>query len=378
MPHQRVGSLVVVFMLLACADGRAIVRRHDREDARYLELAAKYPAVTRLGGGTATLVHPRWLMTAGHVASNLSPFDKTVRFNGRTYSINGVVIHPKARIRPRPQSIDIALIRLAEPVQGIVPIDISERKDERGQNVVFVGPGMYGDGQTGPLGDDGRMRAATNTVAEVLDNYITFKFDGPPDGTELEGISGPGDSGGPALIEADGRNYIIGVSSANDDAGAAGPCRYKSTEYYARVFPALEWIRTTMESDVLPLPPIGEAIDLQTGKWPDSRAGQVAAAFFEAYASTSDAAMETFERTFRAASASKDRPVEERVASWRRFRAEWGTLKARKCVADGDNILHVLLRAEGEGVWKTFRFDLEPEEPRKLTGIGIDSPVAGE
>jgi len=243
---------------------------------------------------------------------------------------------------------------------------------------VFVGPGMYGDGLSGPQGDDGKMRAATNTVADVLENYITFKFDAPPDGTELEGISGPGDSGGPALVEADGRTFIIGVSSANDDAGASGPCRYHSTEYYARVSTALEWIRTTMESSVPPQAPLGAAIDLQIGKWPDSRAGRIAVAFFEAYARATDEAMEIFERTNPAESALKDRPVEVRIPSWRKLRAEWGALKAHKCIADGADTLHVLLRAEGEGVWKTFRFDFEPDEPHKLTGIGIDSPVAGE
>jgi len=378
MPQRWIGSLVVLVMLLVCADAGAIIRRHDREDNHYLELAAKYPAVTRLGGGTATLVDPRWLLTAGHVAANLSPFDKAVRFNGRAYAIESVVIHPKSGVRNRLKRVDHALIKLAEPVQGVAPVSIYDKDDEKGQTVVFVGPGMYGDGLSGPQGDDGKMRAATNTVADVLENYITFKFDAPPDGTELEGISGPGDSGGPALIEADGMTFIIGVSSANDDAGAAGPCRYHSTEYYARVSTALEWIRTTMESNVPPQAPLGEAFDLQSGKWPDSRAGRIAAALFEAYARDTDEAMETFERTYRAESALKDRPVEERVSSWRKLRAEWGALKAHKYIADGTDILHVLLRAEGEGVWKTFRFALEPDEPHKLTGIGVDSPVVGE
>lgn len=378
MPQRWVGSLVVLIVLLICTDAGAIIRRHDREDARYLELAAKYPAITRLGGGTATLVEPRWLMTAGHVAANLSPFDNSVQFNGRTYAIEGVVIHPKSSMRNRIKRVDLALVKLAEPVQGVTPVQIHDKDNEKGQAVVFVGPGKYGDGQTGPLGDDGKMRAATNTVADVLDNYITFTFDAPPDGTELEGISGPGDSGGPALIEADGMFFIIGVSSANDDAGASGPCRYRSTEYYARVSTASEWIRTTMESSVPPQAPPGETIDLQIGKWPDSHAGRIAEAFFEAYARASDEAMETFERTYRAEAALKDRRVEERVASWRKFRTEWGALKAHKCIADGAYILHVLLRAEGEGVWKTFRFNLEPHEPHKLTGIEIASPVSGE
>lgn len=378
MPQRRTASLVLVFALIVCGNAPAIIRRHDREDARYLELAADYSAVTRFGGGTATLIEPQWLITAGHVAANLSPFHNAVRFKGKSYAIEGVVIHPDARVRPRSKSVDLALVKLSGPVQGVTPVGIYEKDDLKGRIVTFVGPGMFGDGITGPQRDDGQMRAATNVVDEVLDHYVTFKFDAPPDGTDLEGISGPGDSGGPALIEAEDRVVIVGVSSANDDAGAAGPCRYHSTEYYARVSTVAAWIRGTLKSAVSPRRPIGDMINLQTGDWPQTRAGRMAAAFFAAYALGTDDAMERFEREHRAQSALKSRSVEERVQSWRQLRAEWGELKAHKCVADGPDAIHVLLRANGEGVWKSFRFDLEPEDPHGLTGISIDSPVAGE
>lgn len=378
MPIRRRGFLVALVILWAGVDAHAIIRRHDREDARYLELAANYPGVTRLGGGTATLIDPQWLITAAHVAASLSPFHQRVQFGDKTYTIEGVVSHPKAQHQARRKRIDIALVKLSEPVRGVAPAGLYEKDDEKGQMVVFVGPGMYGDGQTGPQGDDGRMRAAHNVVADVTDNYVTFKFDAPPDGVELEGISGPGDSGGPGFIEANDGSFIIGISSANDDGGAEGPCRYRSTEHYARVSTALTWIRTTMQSALPPRTPVGETIELRGGNWPDTRAGRLAAALFEAYASGTDEAMEAFERTHRAESALIERPVDERIQSWRKYHQEWGALKPGKCIADGEDTLHVLLWAEGEKVWKTFRFTLEPDEPHKLEGIGIDSPVVAE
>ncbi len=378
MRKRGMAAVLTLVMLFTGERTHAIIRRHDRDDERYLELGAKHTAVTRLGGGAATLIEPRWLITAAHVAANLSPFDRSVRFNEKSYAIEGVVRHPQWRPRARQTSVDIALVKLAEPVEGITPVGIYDQKDEQDKAVVFVGPGMYGDGITGPQRDDGKRRAATNTVASTIDNYLTFKFDAPPDATELEGISGPGDSGGPALVEVDGRTSIIGVSSANDDAGAAGPCRYQSTEYYARVSTVAEWIHTTMKSGLPPQPPVGEIVDLRTGKYPDSRAGRVAVAFFDAYARGTDEAMEAFERSFRADSALAERSVTERVASWRKLRGEWGALTARKCVEGGPNDLHVLVRAEGEGVWKTFQFILQPDEPQKLSGISIASPATGE
>jgi hypothetical protein len=378
MISHRFRLALVVAILATNLSAAAIIRRHDRDDAGYLALGAQYPAVTKLGGGTATLIDPQWLLTAGHVVASLTPFDRTVAFNGRTHFIQAVATHPEWRPKSRLKSLDLALVKLSQPVTGVAPAGVYEKRNEEGQDVVFVGPGQYGDGLSGPQGDDGKWRGATNTVASVMENWITFKFDRPPNATELEGISGPGDSGGPALVELDGKTYVIGISSANDDAGAAGPCRYDSTEYYARVSTGADWIHKTVQSD-LPGQPFEKVIDLKAGTWPDSRAGRIAAAFFDAYDRGSDESMEAFERAYRAPSALKARPVEDRIEGWRKLRSEWGALKARKCVEGSGNDLFVLVHAEGEGVWKTFRFMVEAEEPYMLTGIDVASPAtAGE
>jgi len=67
------------------------------------------------------------------------------------------------------------------------------------------------------------------------------------DAMPLEGISGPGDSGGPTLIDL----CVAGVSSAQrvvidvDDEGreTGGPGRYGVIEVYTRVSSYLPWIR---------------------------------------------------------------------------------------------------------------------------------------
>mgnify|MGYP001383640655 CR=1 FL=1 len=367
--------LVVIANLSITPDASAIIRRHDRPDRAYLELGSKYPAVTRLGGGTATLIAPEWIITAAHVSVNLTPFDHSVEFGGRSYRIVGMVRHPKWRAESGPTSVDIALLKLHAPVAGVEPARPYQGRDEKGMKVIFVGPGMSGTGQTGPRADDGKWRGARNTVEDVLENWVTFKFDEPPAGDELEGISGPGDSGGPALVETDEGLRIIGVSSANDDKGAAGPCRYHSTEYYARVSSVIGWLNETMKSPPPPLEDYGKIIDLKKSPFPKTKAGRVAKAFFKAWSSDDADAMAAFERKHRAAAALEARPVEERVESWQTFRAEWGALKPRLAVKGRDNDLYLLVRAEKEGVWKTFQFILEPEKPHKLTGINIGSPA---
>ena len=83
------------------------------------------------------------------------------------------------------------------------------------------------------------------SASGINDTWLTFEFTAPPGGTPLEGISGPGDSGGPALIERDGKYLVAGVSSGNS-GGDGEHCRYGTTEYYARVSTSADWIRTTI------------------------------------------------------------------------------------------------------------------------------------
>lgn len=377
MKHVSFGCMIALAALLAFEPATfGIIRRHDRDDAKYLELGAKYPACTHVGGGSGTLIAPQWILTAGHVANSLSPFQRTIAFNGRKYSIDAMITHPEWKRKSGPTSMDIALLHLDKPVDGVTPIDIYRKSDEVGRAMFFVGIGMFGDGQRGPVGDDGKLRGATNTVTGATDKWLTFKFDAPPDATELEGISGPGDSGGPAIIEHDGRSFVIGVSSANDDKGADGPCRYNSTEYYARVSSAADWIAQTMQHGPPPATqPALQVVELKSAKFPDTRAGQIAAAFFEAYAAGDDAIMSRFEQTYRAASALKKKPLDKRLESWRKNHADWGAIKPAKYVQMSDGSLFVLLHGERENVWMSFKFELEPEEPHKLIGIDIDSPV---
>lgn len=88
--------------------------------------------------------------------------------------------------------------------------------DEIGKEIVIVGKGDTGTGLSGPLSADGILRAATNRVDDIFDGQIVFDFDAPDseDVTDLEGVSGPGDSGGPAFLEANGTRYVVGISVA--------------------------------------------------------------------------------------------------------------------------------------------------------------------
>ena len=234
-----------------------MIIRHDRQGEQYRALAAKYSAPVsqtlqrdRTMWAEGTLIDPNWVLTAAHSARVLSVPTGIVLVAERNYPIAQIILHPAWSWDPDPDrwiaSTDIALVELATPVMDIEPVPLYESKDELGQTVVFVGRGRFGTGLTGPAQADGQFRAATNKVEKTQNQWLVFRFDDPSTATDLEGISGPNDSGGPAFIETDGGLYVAGVSSHQDNRQQGQAGVYGVWEYYTRVSEFLEWVRQTI------------------------------------------------------------------------------------------------------------------------------------
>jgi len=201
--------------------------------------------------GEATLIDSSWILTAGHIGRDLihdlnNGYSPTVKCNGKEYPLATVVIHPHFDDTPEGVVNDIALVKIKGTITGVTPARIYSRADELGKNIVIVGRGDVGTGLTGPRERTRITRAATNIIDGADSTWVRFTFDAPDSRhvTGLEGVSGPGDSGGPAFCDIDSVRYILGVSS--HQISKTGKGRYGAVEYYSRVSSFSDWIFHTI------------------------------------------------------------------------------------------------------------------------------------
>jgi|MDTC01.2.fsa_nt_gb hypothetical protein len=240
-------ALTFVAPLLSPSSAEAIIIRHDVDDTEYVVQARDYPAMVdllELGDCIATLIRPQWLITAAHCAVEMNT-SASLSVGGQSHAVASVKIPSNWD----DDLDDIALIELTEPVTHVEPIPVYEGSDEVGQVVWFVGRGDTNTGLRGQSGAsvDGKTRRASNTIVAADSHWIQFVFNSPDDAavTPLEGISGDGDSGGPALLVNDEGTWVVGLSSYQDE-GNFSLGRYGVEEFYTRVSQYGDWMNQHM------------------------------------------------------------------------------------------------------------------------------------
>ena len=236
--------LFVSMSVLSLPRAMAVALRHDKDITEAERIGVPFEAAGRvLPEGGCTLIAPTWVITAAHVATSL-PTGAYVQFGERKFLVKRSIIHPEG-IAPRgqPPEVDLALLELAEPVTGIMQVELNRAREEAGQTLYIVGYGDFGDPLSGFRHTDGKRRAVTNVVADVGPRRIFMVFNKPPKGTNFEGVGGPGDSGGPTLLARRGSVFLVGVSSASMNGR---PGQHGVTDVYTRVSSYADWIDQAM------------------------------------------------------------------------------------------------------------------------------------
>jgi secreted trypsin-like serine protease len=193
----------------------------------------------RSGGCSGSLIAPQWIITAGHCFHDLDD----VRISGaptHVVTVTGGKLKDSdpgghtadvIDVRQSPMN-DIALAKLATPVEGVAPLTLADTPPIVGQQLGFAGWGSRS--ATVKLPSDQLKRGqfavmAVESTSLEADSTVPRTVDNSPC---------PVDSGAPYFVSTDD---ITGVLVAVESTGP--PCPQAGRETISRVDIIADWIR---------------------------------------------------------------------------------------------------------------------------------------
>ena len=258
--------LIMSLMLASFSDTNSnedvpMLTRHDKDESEFIKLAEqfeKYMCHLNLPDCEGTIIADQWAISAAHCAVLIMDKFEAGRIhfviiNDEEIEVDKVIMYKEWSNDSPELDIsllnDIALLHLKTKPADAMQAKLYANEDEIDKLIYMVGKGAKGNGLTGVNGVDWKQRGATNRIETATDKWLTWTFDHPDTKTkyltEYEGISGPGDSGGPAFILKDDVVYLAGISSWQDTKdGPEG--LYGVVDNYTRVSQYIQWINEEM------------------------------------------------------------------------------------------------------------------------------------
>ncbi|WP_236572829.1 S1 family peptidase [Streptomyces sp. GS7] len=160
---------------------------------------------------------------------------------------------------------DLVMAKLAKPVTGITPVSIATSAPAPGEEVK-----VGGFGRSKSVWVPNRMRSVVFAVDSVQDGSIGISPKTPADGAVCKG-----DTGGPALREADGKVELVGINSTSWQGGCLGtdPSEMRKGAVDTRVDSLGTWVQKVSYRDVLPKAPWSQATHIASGYFTGGSAG---------------------------------------------------------------------------------------------------------